>query len=234
MARTARARRRACLWNQVIRLPSLLPVTYRIRYLYIINTSFFLQYCSPVGPVGMFDVGSLSIVMRCGQQGLLAVPPATPAALLATHKIPSWCPMALLYPWYKWSGRVILQHISSHVNHVTISPMASSPMSTPAFMCRNQIIKSILHPWLLIAWSTIHPTGTPVFIYRNHHIHTSLMASNPTMCVGLQEAQRPWLNSVVKPVAAAQEPPASPTRKRPFIYVYDIPPQYNYHLYQYR
>ena len=49
------------------------------------------------------------------------------------------------------------------------------------------------------------------------------------------EEKKPWLKSAMKPVAAAQTvPPASPTRKRPFVYVYDTHPEFNTDVMQYR
>jgi hypothetical protein len=49
------------------------------------------------------------------------------------------------------------------------------------------------------------------------------------------ETTRPWLNKVVRlPPAAAPTPKAGLLRKRPFIYVYDMPPAYNTRMLQYR
>ena len=46
--------------------------------------------------------------------------------------------------------------------------------------------------------------------------------------------KRPWLLDVMSPVTSSADPPASPTRKRPFIYVYDTNPEYNTDVLQYR
>ena len=48
------------------------------------------------------------------------------------------------------------------------------------------------------------------------------------------EVARPWLKSVLRPVVAAVDPPVSPTRKRPLIYVYDTWPEFNTDVLQYR
>jgi hypothetical protein len=47
-------------------------------------------------------------------------------------------------------------------------------------------------------------------------------------------SSRPWLAAhvAVTPEALPQPPPTP--RKRPFIYVYDLPPLYNAHMLQYR
>ena len=54
------------------------------------------------------------------------------------------------------------------------------------------------------------------------------------MEAGDEVEKRPWLKDVMTPVAAAQDPPLSPTRKRPFIYVYDTWPEFNTDVMQYR
>jgi len=43
-----------------------------------------------------------------------------------------------------------------------------------------------------------------------------------------------WLEQVLTPTLAAADPPASPTRRRPFVYVYDTLPDYNTDIMQYR
>ena len=48
------------------------------------------------------------------------------------------------------------------------------------------------------------------------------------------EEKKPWLKSAMKPVAAQAVPPASATRKRPFVYVYDTHPEFNTDVMQYR
>ncbi|KAG2501893.1 hypothetical protein HYH03_000391 [Edaphochlamys debaryana] len=49
---------------------------------------------------------------------------------------------------------------------------------------------------------------------------------------GMQEADRPWLNQVMQiPPAALESPP--PTRRRPLIYVYDVPPAFTTRMLQY-
>mmetsp|Transcript_28884 Transcript_28884/g.77805 ORF Transcript_28884/g.77805 Transcript_28884/m.77805 type:complete len:776 (-) Transcript_28884:785-3112(-) len=45
---------------------------------------------------------------------------------------------------------------------------------------------------------------------------------------------RPWLKHVLQPVPAALPPSERPFRNRPFIYVYDLPPEFNAHMMQYR
>ena len=47
---------------------------------------------------------------------------------------------------------------------------------------------------------------------------------------GLEE-ERPWLKPNVRTPAAA-DPPASSTRLRPLIYIYDMPPAYNTRMMQ--
>jgi hypothetical protein len=47
------------------------------------------------------------------------------------------------------------------------------------------------------------------------------------------EELRPWLKSVIKPVAGSAQP-TPPTRKRPFVYVYDTHPEFNTDVMQYR
>ena len=54
------------------------------------------------------------------------------------------------------------------------------------------------------------------------------------MEAGDEVEKRPWLADVLTPVPAAQDPPHSPTRKRPFIYVYDMWPEFNTDVMQYR
>lgn len=54
------------------------------------------------------------------------------------------------------------------------------------------------------------------------------------MEAGDEEGPKPWLKAVMTPVAAALDPPASPTRKRPFVYVYDTWPEFNSDVQQYR
>ena len=50
-----------------------------------------------------------------------------------------------------------------------------------------------------------------------------------------QQLDRPWLKDfAVVPPAALPEPPAGLQRKRPFIYVYDMPPAYTSRMLQYR
>ena len=54
------------------------------------------------------------------------------------------------------------------------------------------------------------------------------------MEAGDEVEKKPWLSDVLTPVPAAQDPPFSPTRKRPFIYVYDMWPEFNTDVMQYR
>jgi hypothetical protein len=50
-----------------------------------------------------------------------------------------------------------------------------------------------------------------------------------------QELLRPWIQDfVVMPAAALAQPPAGLQRKRPFIYVYDMPEQYTGRMLQFR
>ena len=51
---------------------------------------------------------------------------------------------------------------------------------------------------------------------------------------GDEEGSKPWLKDVMTPVPAGLEPPPSPTRKRPFVYVYDTWPEFNTDVQQYR
>jgi len=51
---------------------------------------------------------------------------------------------------------------------------------------------------------------------------------------GLEAKERPWLKPHVMPVPAALDPPPRSSRKRPLIYVYDLPPEFNSRLLQYR
>ena len=51
---------------------------------------------------------------------------------------------------------------------------------------------------------------------------------------GDEVAAKPWLKKVMTPPVAAADPPASPTRKRPFVYVYDTHPEFNSDVQQYR
>eukprot|EP00884_Botryococcus_braunii_P005998 jgi/Botrbrau1/1539/Bobra.0107s0027.1 len=48
------------------------------------------------------------------------------------------------------------------------------------------------------------------------------------------EKERPWLNVTILPSAAAADPPTGEKVLRPLIYVYDLPPDYNVRLLQYR
>jgi hypothetical protein len=49
------------------------------------------------------------------------------------------------------------------------------------------------------------------------------------------EASRPWIKPfAAMPPAALPDPPADASRKRPFIYVYDMPPAYTSRMLQYR
>lgn len=45
--------------------------------------------------------------------------------------------------------------------------------------------------------------------------------------------ERPWLESTVA-TPAAEDPPPAPTRKRPLIYIYEMPPKFTQHMLQYR
>jgi hypothetical protein len=52
---------------------------------------------------------------------------------------------------------------------------------------------------------------------------------------GLGDKGRPWIKEFAKlPTAALPEPPAGLQRRRPFIYVYDMPPAYTSRMLQYR
>ncbi len=49
------------------------------------------------------------------------------------------------------------------------------------------------------------------------------------------QEQRPWLKSFATlPPAAMPLMPSGTTRKRPFIYIYDMPPAYTSRMLQYR
>jgi hypothetical protein len=57
----------------------------------------------------------------------------------------------------------------------------------------------------------------------------------PSATPGLQESQRPWIKPFSQLAKAAlAQPAAGTTRKRPFIYVYDMPPAYTSRMLQYR
>ena len=57
----------------------------------------------------------------------------------------------------------------------------------------------------------------------------------PSLHAGLQDTSRPWLKPFARlPPAALPSPPADKQRKRPFIYVYDMPPAYTGRMLQYR
>ena len=57
----------------------------------------------------------------------------------------------------------------------------------------------------------------------------------PALHAGLQDTSRPWLKLFVNtPLSALPSPPADKQRKRPFIYVYDMPPAYTGRMLQYR
>lgn len=45
-------------------------------------------------------------------------------------------------------------------------------------------------------------------------------------------AAEPWLDLVMAMPPAALDPPPQPTRKRPLIYIYDLPPAYNTRMLQ--
>jgi hypothetical protein len=45
---------------------------------------------------------------------------------------------------------------------------------------------------------------------------------------------KPWLAEIIIPPLAAADPPLTEKRLRPLIYVYDLPPDYNARLLQYR
>ena len=45
---------------------------------------------------------------------------------------------------------------------------------------------------------------------------------------------RPWLKEVMRQIPSAANPQSRPTRKRPLIYVYDLPPEFNTRHLQYR
>ncbi|KAG2424765.1 hypothetical protein HXX76_014189 [Chlamydomonas incerta] len=48
-------------------------------------------------------------------------------------------------------------------------------------------------------------------------------------------AKKPWLEPAVSPPVAAEDPPrTAPTRRRPYIYVYDVKPDYSSDILQYR
>lgn len=51
---------------------------------------------------------------------------------------------------------------------------------------------------------------------------------------GDENKDKTWLKSTLTTVAAALDPPLKPTRKRPFVYVYDTAPEYNTDILQYR
>ncbi len=56
----------------------------------------------------------------------------------------------------------------------------------------------------------------------------------PSPRPGLEVSQRPWLQAVITPPVAAQDPPQQPLRLRPYIYVYDVAPEFSTDIYQYR
>ena len=45
---------------------------------------------------------------------------------------------------------------------------------------------------------------------------------------------KPWLAESISPVPAAEDPPVRPTRVRPLIYVYDMPPNITTRMLQYK
>lgn len=51
---------------------------------------------------------------------------------------------------------------------------------------------------------------------------------------GDQAGHRPWLNTYMRLAPAAQDPLPATRRKRPFIYVYNLPAAYNTRMWQYR
>jgi hypothetical protein len=54
------------------------------------------------------------------------------------------------------------------------------------------------------------------------------------MSAGLNEMDHPWIQDVIIEPPAAADPPVLVRRLRPLIYVYDLPPDYNSRLLQYR
>lgn len=61
-----------------------------------------------------------------------------------------------------------------------------------------------------------------------------MTTSCPCSAGDIQNGLRPWLASVAAESPSAADPPALPTRKRPFIYVYDLPPEFNVRMLQWR
>lgn len=58
-------------------------------------------------------------------------------------------------------------------------------------------------------------------------LHTFLAPSGPgRLPAGMEAGERPWLKPFVH-TPAARDPEPGATRKRPLIYVYDLPPMYN-------
>lgn len=51
---------------------------------------------------------------------------------------------------------------------------------------------------------------------------------------GDEVVNKPWLRKAITPPVAAQDPPLTPTRLRPYVYVYDVPPDYSSDILQYR
>ncbi|GLC75556.1 hypothetical protein PLESTF_001656500 [Pleodorina starrii] len=51
---------------------------------------------------------------------------------------------------------------------------------------------------------------------------------------GEQLLEKPWLAEAINHVVATEDPPLTPTRRRPYIYVYDMNPEYGTDLWQYR
>lgn len=56
----------------------------------------------------------------------------------------------------------------------------------------------------------------------------------PTAPPGDEVRRKKWLKAAITPPVAAQDPPQSTTRLRPYIYVYDVSPRFSSDILQYR
>lgn len=56
--------------------------------------------------------------------------------------------------------------------------------------------------------------------------HPPRRAARAVRCAGMEDGERPWLKPHVH-TPAARDPTPGETRKRPLIYVYDLPAIYN-------
>lgn len=58
--------------------------------------------------------------------------------------------------------------------------------------------------------------------------------TRPLGRAGLHEMERPWLNPHATISPAAADPPEKPARKRPLMFVHELPADYNTRMLQYR